>query len=435
MGIIDRFKHAWNIFTSRDPTRYFHQDLGMSYSVRPDRVTLTLGAERTIVASIYSRIAMDVSTVNIQHVRLDGNNRYVETIKSSLNECLTVEANKDQTGRDLISDIVISMFDEGCIAVVPVDTDISPLNTNSYEIESLRVGQILEWYPNHVRVRVYNDRKGYKEDVILPKRVVAIIENPLYSVMNEPNSTVKRLVRKLSLLDYVDEQSSSGKLDLIIQLPYVIKSQTRKDMAEQRRKDIEMQLTGSKYGVAYMDGTERITQLNRPIENNLLQQIEFLTNQVYAQLGMTNTIFDGTADEQTMLNYHNRTIEPILTAITEEFKRKFLTKTARTQGQSIAFFRDPFKLAPLSTIAEIADMFTRNEILSSNEIRAILGFKPDLNPKSDQLINSNIAQNPEQMMGENGMPMEEDMTEEDYQNAFNELDQVDEELDKLEGSM
>lgn len=429
VSIIDRFKNAWNVFTSRDPTRYYHQDLGMSYSSKPDRVRLTLGNERSIVASIYSRIAIDVAAINIKHVRIDENGRYTETIKSSLNDCLSVQANKDQTGRDLIKDLVLSMFDEGCVAVVPVDLDVSPLHTDSFKIESLRVAQVLEWYPDHVRIRLYNDRKGYKEDVILPKRIVAIIENPLYSVMNEPNSTAKRLVRKLNLIDMVDEQNSSGKLDLIIQLPYVIKTQSRKDLAEQRRKDIEMQLTSSKHGIAYMDATEKVVQLNRPIENKFLEQIDYFTKQLYAQLGMADTIFNGTADEATMLNYYNRTIEPILTAITEEFRRKFLTKTARTQGQTIAFFRDPFKLVPLQQLAELADTFTRNEILSSNEIRAILGFKPDSDPKSDQLINSNIAQN------QGMMPPEEGMTEEDYQNAFNELDQVDNELDQLEDSI
>lgn len=388
-----RLKHAWNAFTNKDPT-VIYRDIGQvsSYYSRPDRPRLTRGNEKTITTAIYNRIAIDVASVDIKHVRLDENNRYLEEIDSGLNTCLSIEANIDQTGRGLIQDIVLSLMDEGCIAVVPVDTTIDPTVSSSYEINTLRVGKIIEWYPKHVKIRLYNDRTGNKEDVLLPKSTVAIIENPLFAVVNEPNSVVKRLVRKMALLDVVDEQSSSGKLDMIIQLPYVIKSESRRKQAEERRKDIENQLAGSKYGIAYTDGTEKITQLNRSLDNNLLKQIEYLTSMLYSQLGITQAVMDGTADEKTMLNYNNRTIEPILSAIVDEFKRKFLTKTARSQKQSIEFFRDPFKLVPVNDIAEIADKFTRNEIMTSNEIRQIVGMKPSDDPKADRLVNSNLNQ-------------------------------------------
>lgn len=386
-----RLKHAWNAFFNKDPTDYY-KDVGISYTYRPDRPRLTRGNERSIVTSVYNRIALDASSVTIQHVRLDKNNRFLSVIDSGLNNCLTVEANIDQTGRAFIQDVVMSMLDEGCVAIVPVDTTFDPEITGSYDILSMRTGKILEWYPSHVKVRVYNEKTGRKEDIILPKRTVAIVENPLYAVINEPNSTMQRLIRKLNLLDVVDEQSSSGKLDLIIQLPYVIKSEARRQQAEKRRQEIVDQLTGSKYGIAYTDGTERITQLNRPVENNLMKQIEYLTNMLYSQLGITQSILDGTADDKTMLNYYNRTIEPILSAIVDEMKRKFLTKTARSQSQSIVFFRDPFKLVPVNEISEIADKFTRNEIMTSNEIRQIIGMKPSDDPRADELRNKNLSQ-------------------------------------------
>ena len=387
----DRLRHAWNAFTNKDPT-YGFRGYGPSHTYRPDRPRFSRGNERSIVNAVYNRVAMDVSAIDINHVRLDKDGRYLETIHSGLNECLTLEANIDQTGRALIQDAVMSMFDEGVIAIVPVDTTQNPIFTGSYDINSMRVAKILEWFPDRVRLQVYNDRKGEKEEIILPKKTVAIIENPLYSIINEPSSTMQRLIRKLNLLDAIDEQSGSGKLDLIIQLPYVIKTKARREQAEERRKQIEDQLAGSKFGIAYTDGTERITQLNRPVENNLLKQIEYLTTMLYSQLGITQTILDGTADEQTMLNYNSRTIEPIISAITTEMKRKFLTKTARSQGQSIKFFRDPFKLVPISQLAEIADKLTRNEIASKNEIRQIIGWKPSNDPKADQLVNSNISQ-------------------------------------------
>lgn len=386
-----RLKHAWNAFFSRDPT-YIYRDVGPSYGNRPDRPRLSRGNERTILTSIFNRIALDVSAIKIKHCRLDDNDRFTEEIASGLNNCLNLEANLDQTGRAFIQDVVMSMLDEGCVAIVPVDTTLDPKVTQSYDILSMRTGQILEWYPKHVKVRVYNDKTGKKEDIIAPKSTVAIIENPLFSVINEPNSTAQRLKRKLSLLDTTDEQTASGKMDLIIQLPYVIKTQARRDQAEERRKDIESQLANSKYGIAYIDGTERITQLNRPIENNLLKQVEYWQNMLYSQLGITQAVMDGTADEKTMLNYFNRTIEPIVSAIVDEMKRKFLSKTARTQSQSIMFFNDPFKLVPVNDMAEIADKFTRNEILTSNEIRQIIGMKPSSDPKADELVNSNISQ-------------------------------------------
>ena len=406
MRFSDRLKHSWNAFFSRDPT-YIYRDTGPSYSYRPDRPRFTRGNERSIVTSIYNRIALDVAAVSIQHVRLDDSGRFLEPINSGLNNCLTLEANIDQTSRAFIQDVVISMFDEGCVAIVPVDTSSDP-EKGSYDIETMRTGQIIEWYPRHVKIRVYNDRTGQKEDIICSKDTVAIIENPLFAVINEPNSTMQRLIRKLNLLDYIDEQSGSGKLDLIIQLPYIIKTDARRQQAEQRRRDIEEQLSGSKYGIAYTDGTERITQLNRSVENNLMKQIEYLTSMLNSQLGITTTIMDGTADEKTMLNYNNRTIEPIVSAIVDAMKRTFLTKTARSQKQSILFFRDPFKLVPVNDLAEIADKFTRNEIMTSNEIRQIVGMRPSDDPKADELRNSNINQSNEELKegGASGTPEE-----------------------------
>ena len=389
MELFNRLKHGWNAFVNnRDPT--YMPDLGVSYSYRPDRPRLTRGNERSIVTSVYNRIALDASAIDILHCKLDDDNRFVSVIPSKLNNCLSLDSNIDQTGRAFKQDIVMSMLDEGCVAIVPTDTSFNPEVTGSFDIETMRTGKILEWYPAHVKVRVYNEKTGNKEDIILSKNSVSIIENPLYAVINEPNSTMQRLIRKLSLLDVTDEQTASGKLDLIIQLPYVIKTEARRQQAEARRKDIEMQLAGSKYGIAYTDGTERITQLNRSVENNLMKQVEYLTNLLFSQLGITQTILDGTADEKTMLNYYSRTIEPIVSAIVDEMNRKFLTKTARTQKQKILFFRDPFKLVPINDIAEIADKFTRNEILTSNEIRQMVGFKPSKDPKADQLINSNL---------------------------------------------
>lgn len=390
LNLSTRLAHAWNAFTSRDPTQYIIT--GPGYSSRPDRPRLSRGNEKSIATSIFNRIALDVSSVNIKHCRLDKNGRYVEDIDSGLNNCLNLEANKDQTGRAFIQDVVLSMLDEGCVALVPVETTIDPKSSNSYQIDSMRTGKITEWYPDTVRVRLYNDRTGEKEEILLPKNQVAIIENPLYAVVNEYNSTMQRLIRKLSLLDVTDEQTASGKLDLIIQLPYVIKTETQRKQAERRRKDIIDQLAGSQYGIAYTDGTEKITQLNRSLENNLLKQVEYLTNMVYSQLGITQSVLDGTADEKTMLNYMNRTVEPIISAIVDELKRKFLTKTARSQLQSIVYFRDPFRLVPVNDIAEIADKFTRNEIMTSNEIRQIVGMQPSKDPKADELVNSNISQ-------------------------------------------
>ena len=397
LSIGTRLKHAWNAFTNRDPTNYY-KSVGSGYSSRPDRPRLSRGNERSIVNAIFNRIALDVASIDIKHCKLDDNGRYIEDVKSGLNDCLNVEANIDQTGRAFRHDIVMSMFDEGCVGIVPVDTTLDPKISSSYDIQSMRTGKVIEWYPSHVKVRLYNDRKGEKEDVILPKRQVSIVENPFYSVVNEPNSTMQRLIRKLSLLDVIDEQTASGKLDLIIQLPYVVKTEARREQADKRRKDIETQLSEGKYGIAYTDGTEKITQLNRPVENNLMKHIEYLTNMVYSQLGMTQEIMNGTADEKTMLNYTNRTIEPIISAIVDEMKRKFLTKTARTQGQSICYFTNPFKLVPVNDIAEIADKFTRNEILTSNEIRQVIGMKPSNDPKADRLVNSNISQPNEEAM-------------------------------------
>lgn len=389
MSFGSRLKHAWNAFTGNVQMNY--RDLSMSHSYRADRPRMSRGNERSIVTSVYNRIALDVAALNVQHVRLDENGRFLSVIDDGLNNCLTLEANVDQTARSFVQDVVISMFDEGSVAIVPVDTTTDPNVSGSYDIQSLRVGQILDWYPQHIRARVYNEQTGRKEDIVVPKSAVAIIENPLYAVINEPNSTMQRLIRKLNLLDVIDEQSGSGKLDLIIQLPYVIKTEARRQQAENRRKDIENQLSGSKYGIAYTDGTEHITQLNRSVNNNLMSQIEYLTSMLYSQLGITQSILDGTADEKTMLNYNNRTIEPIISAIVDEMKRKFLTKTARSQHQSISFFRDPFKLVPVNDIAEIADKFTRNEIMTSNEIRQVVGMKPSEDPRADELRNKNLS--------------------------------------------
>ena len=418
-SFLSRLKHAWNaFFNNKDPTPKY-QDIGASYYYRPDRQRFTGGNERTIVTSVYNRIALDAAAVEIKHVRLDKNGRYLETIDSGINRCLNEEANIDQTGRAFIQDVVMSMLDEGCVAIVPVDTTFNPNITNSYDVQSMRVGKILQWYPNHIQVRVYNEKTGNKEDIIVPKNIVGIIENPLYAVINEPNSTMQRLIRKLSLLDAVDEQSGSGKLDLIIQLPYTIKTEARRQQAEARRKEIEVQLTNSKYGIAYTDGTERITQLNRPIENNLMKQIEYLTSMLYSQLGITQSILDGTADEKTMLNYYSRSIEPIISAIVDELKRKFLTRTARSQLQSFLFFRDPFKLVPITEIATIADTFTRNEILSSNEVRQLIGIKPSSDPKADQLRNSNLNQTEDDYYVDPGNKTEYDSDEtDDYEGEY-----------------
>lgn len=389
MNFSDRLQHAWNAFMGRDPTP-IRADLGYSSFQRPDRYRLTRGNERSIITAVYNRIAIDVASIDIEHVRIDENGRYTETLKSGLQNALSLDANIDQTGRAFIMDVVISMFDEGCVAIVPTDTTSNPLLTGAYDILELRTGKIVEWFPQHVKIRLYNEKTGKKEEIILPKRSVAIVENPLYAVMNEPNSTLQRLIRNINRLDVINEQNSSGKLDLIIQLPYVIKHESRKAQAEARRKEIEAQLTGSKYGIAYTDGTERITQLNRSVDNQLWQQVQDLTNMLYNQLGLAQSIFDGTADEKTMLNYYNRTIDPILYAITEEMQRKFLTKTARSQGQAIRYFRDPFRLVPVSELADIADKFTRNEIASSNEMRAEIGWKPVNDERADELRNKNL---------------------------------------------
>ena len=387
-----RLKKAWNVFLNRDPTVYQKNYYSSGSSYRPDVVRFTRGNERSIVTSVYNRIAIDASVVNIVHARLDDNDRFLEEIDDPLNNCLTLEANKDQTARAFRQDIFEVMMDKGVVAIVPVDVSDNPNTTGSHDILTMRAGEIVEWFPDKVRVNVYNDINGRKEELILDKSKVGIVQNPLYAVMNEPNSTLQRLIRKLNMLDVVDEQSSSGKLDLIIQLPYIIKTEARRQQAEQRRKDIEMQLSGSKYGIAYTDGTEHITQLNRSVENNLLKQVEYLQTMLYSQLGITTSVMDGTADEKTMLNYHNRTIEPMVSAVVDEMKRKFLTKTARSQKQSILMFKDPFKLVPVGEIAEMADKFTRNEIMTSNEFRQIVGMKPADDPRADELLNKNISQ-------------------------------------------
>ena len=415
MGFINRLQHGWNAFRNRDPTEVYRY-VQEGYSYRPDRMRFTRGNERSIVNALYTRIAIDCSSIQINHCDLDEDGRFKNIRSSGLNNCLSFEANLDQTGRALIQDIVASMLDEGCIAVVPVDTTFDPRKTDSYDIQSMRVGKITQWYPDRIKVELYNETTGKKESVIVPKRSTAIIENPLYSIINEPNSTMQRLIRKLNLLDVTDEHTASGKLDLIIGLPYQIRTEGRRKQANERMKDIEMQLSGSKYGIAYTDGTEHITQLNRPVENNLMKQVEYLTSMLYSQLGITASILDGTAEEQTMLNYYSRTIEPIISAIVCEMERKFLTKTARTKGQAILFFRDVFKLVPVNSIADIADKFTRNEILSSNEIRQIIGRKPSSDPKADQLINSNLNQ-PEEKIYNNNTPTQNLEKEDENQNG------------------
>lgn len=387
----NRLKHAWNAFINKDSERQYF-NYGYSSGYRRDRPKFSRGVDRTIISSVYNRIALDVSQITIQHVKLDKNGRYKETIDSKLNDCLTLEANIDQTSRDFIQDLVLTMFDEGCAAIVPVDTSDDILRTGSFDILSMRVGKIVEWFPRAVRVNVYNDQTGEREEIVLPKERVAIVDNPFYCVMNESNSVVQRIIQKFRLLDAVDEYSSSGKLDLIIQLPYVIKTKAREDQAEQRRKLIENQLANSKYGIAYIDGTEHITQLNRSLENNFLTQIQYLVDLFYSQMGITSEVMNSAADEKTMLNYNTRTIEPIISAISDNMKRKFLTKTARSQGQSIMFFKDPFKLVPVSDLAEIADKMTRNEIMSSNELRQIIGMKPSSDPSADELRNKNLSQ-------------------------------------------
>ena len=414
-----RVRNAWNAFRNRDPT-ISYRETGMGYSYRPDRVRFSRGNERSIVTSVYNRIAMDVAAIDLKHCKVDQNGQYIADMKSGLNECLTLEANIDQTSRAFIQDVVMSMFDEGVVAIVPVDTDGNP-DLGSFDVLSMRTAKVLEWYPKSVKVRIYNDQTGQKQDIIRPKRSIAIIENPLFSVINEPNSTMQRLVRKLNLLDAIDEQSGSGKLDLIVQLPYAVKGELKMQQAEQRRNNIIDQLKGP-YGIAYIDGTEKVTQLNRPVENNLMKQIEYLTNMLYSQIGMTPSVLDGTANETVMLNYNNRTIEPIVSAIVGAMKRNFLSKTARTQGQTIMSFRDPFKLVPINNIAEIADKFTRNEILTSNEIRQIIGFKPSSDPKADELRNSNIAQ-PDAGEGEN--PSQESVVEESTPEAESSYPQYD----------
>ena len=409
MGFGERLKHAWNAFKSRDPTELsYKESIGVSYGYRPDRLYLRRGSERTIISAIYNRIAVDVSAVTIEHARLDENKRYLASLPSKFNDCLTSSANIDQTGRDFIRDAVISMLDEGVVVIVPVETTINPYVTGSYDILQLRTGKVIEWYPKHVKVQLYNEEKGIKEDIVLPKANVAIVENPFYTVMNSPNSTMRRLIHKLSLMDAIDEQTSYSKMDLIVQLPYVIKSEQRKREAERRRAEIERQLKDSKYGVAY--GTEKLTQLNRSLENNLLGQIEYLTKQLYSQLSISEEILNGTADEKTMLNYNNGTITPIVNALTEEMQRKFITKTGRSQGQAVVAYKDPFKLVPVGQIADIADKFTRNEILTSNEIRQIIGFKPSNDPKADELRNKNLNESKEQAqesMDVNGNPIAE----------------------------
>lgn len=402
MGLLTRLQHGFNAFLNRDPTRYTYSNIGTGYSNRPDRVRFSRGNERSIVTAIYNRIALDAASMALRHCRVDENGQVTEIITSGLHNCLTTEANIDQTGRAFMHDLFMSMLDEGCVAAVPIDTDTKLEDGITFDVITMRTGKVTGWHPAHVELRVYNDRKGEKADLILPKSNVAIVENPFYAVMNEPNSTAQRLIRKLNLLDAIDEKSGSDKLDLIIQLPYVVKTEARRAEADKRRKDIEMQLSSSNLGIAYIDGTEKVTQLNRSVENNLLKQIEYLTNLLMSQLNITQSIMDGTADEQTMLNYYTRTIEPIVAAIVDEMNRKFLSKTARTQGQAIKFFRDPFKLVPVNNIADIADKFTRNEILTANEVRQIIGLMPSKDPKADKLINSTIRQ-PE----ENGKDAEE----------------------------
>ena len=448
MSLLDRLQHSWNAFKNKDPSLYstFGGDMGIATSRRPDRTLMTRGNEKSIVTAIYIRIAIDISSMDIKHVRLDDNNRYIEDCDSNLNNCLTVEANKDQTARAFVQDMVLSMFDEGCIAVVPYETNISPLYGNAFDISAMRVARITQWYPNHVRVQIYNDITGNKEEYNLPKTAVAIIENPFYPIMNEQNSVVQRLVRKLNLLDVIDDQSCSDKLNMIIQLPYVIKTEARRQQAEMRRKEIETQLANSKFGIAYTDGTEKITQLNRSLENNLMEQIEYLTNMVYSQLGIDVTILNGTADDQTLLNYHNNVLEPVIATICEEFHRKFLSKTARTQRQAIKFFFDPFKIIPTSQISEIADKLTRNEIMSSNEVRQLIGLKPSTDPAADELRNKNLNQSAEAMAEEQTgmtpagepmpiegvMPTDPDALIAQYEAKMKELDDNEAKLSQME---
>ena len=417
MNLIDRFKNSWNAFTNKEPFNNYERSSGSYY--RPDRTRLTRGNERSIVTSVLNRIALDVAAITMKHCRLDDSERYQDTIKSGLNNCLTLETNKDQTPRAFVQDAVMSMFDDGCVALVPVDTSINPNDNSSFDIHTMRTGKIIEWFPDSVKVNVYNDRIGRREDILIKKSAVAIIENPFYAVMNEPNSTLQRLIRKLNLLDSIDEQSGSGKLDLIIQLPYVVKSEARRQQADNRRQEIEKQLTGSKYGIAYTDGTEKITQLNRPVENNLMKQIEYLTSMLYSQLNITQSVMDGSADEKTMLSYNNRTVEPIIACFVDEMKRKFLTKTARSQNQTILYFREPFRLVPVNDLAEIADKFTRNEIMTKNEFRQVIGMKPSNDPKADMLVNSNISQ-PNGTVPQQEIPQEipegyEEVPEENYE--------------------
>lgn len=436
-----KLKHAWNAFFNRDPTEQHTQE-GISAQhgsyQRPDRRYIPRANEQSIVTSVYNRIAMDAAAIQIKHVRLDANGRFIDIIDSGLNNCLNLEANVDQTGRAFIQDVAMSVMDEGCVAIIPTDATISPNLSGSYEIEKVRTGKIIEWFPTQIKVNVYNEKTGRREDIFISKTSACIIENPLYSIMNEPNSTMQRLIRKLRLLDIVDEQSSAGKLDLIIQLPYTIKTEARRQQANQRKEDIEQQLAGSKYGIAYTDGTEKVTQLNRPIENNLMSQVEYLTTMLYSQLGITQAVLDGTADEKTMLNYYNRTIEPIVSAIVDEMKRKFLTKTARTQKQSILFFRDPFRLVPVNDLSEMADKFTRNEIMSTNEIRQIIGMKPSTDPDADALRNKNINQMPNSgsndLLEDEGLESldSDKMTSEEADEALRELDEYDSQLDDLE---
>lgn len=401
ISIGSRIKNAWNAFRNKNEITNYRVRTDNGYYTRPDRVRLTGGRERSILTAVLNRIAMDVAAIDVVHCKIDENGRFVNKVDSHLNDCLSTESNLDQTPRAFMQDVVMSMFDEGSVALVPVDTTVNPDNSGSFDVLTMRTGKVIEWYPNDVKVRVYNENRGRREDILINKHNVCLIENPLYAVMNEPNSTLQRLIRKLTLLDAVDEITSSGKLDLIIQLPYVIKSEARRKQADERMAEIERQLNGTKYGIAYADGTEKIIQLNRPVENQLMKQVEYLTSMLYSQLGITQAIMDGTADEKAMLNYYNRTIEPILSAITDEMKRKFLTKTARTQGQSIEYFRDPFKLVPVEQIAEIADKFTRNEIMTANEIRSIVGYKPSKDPKADKLVNSNIRQSGENQNTQN----------------------------------
>ena len=428
MSLVSRLRHSWNAFQKQGEDNNFQpfdgMNMGAGYGPRPDRVRLRYSNERSIISSVYTRLSIDVAAIDIRHVRLDKDGRYVEDIDSGLNLCLNLEANIDQAARAFRQDMAMTLFDKGCAAIVPVDTSLDPATSGSFDIKTLRVGEIVTWYPRHIRVNVYNEDLGYRQEILLEKKYVAIVENPLYSVMNEPNSTLQRLIRKLNMLDTVDEASSSGKLDLVIQLPYVIKSEARRQQAEQRRSDIEFQLKGSKYGIAYTDGTEKITQLNRPVENNLLAQVTYLTDMLYSQLGITAEVMNGTADEKAMLNYINRTVEPVLAAFTEAMKRAFLTKTARSQLQSIMFFRDPFKLVPIGEIAEIGDKFTRNEILTSNEIRSFIGIKPSANPKADELVNSNMPQPAELPVNDGTVPVDGEDTDAVVQESFDSLDQT-----------